>query len=394
MRKIIFSITILILLLTSFDFVLAQPGKAEITFFYSETCSYCLKEEKFLNQLEEKYNDLVIHRYNVADRESVELLKDLYEQYQVSEEQWGMIPVTFLKEKYLIGYDKDETTGKEIESCIEECLVETGESGTDWMEASLKKIKLPILGEIEISNLSPILLSVAFGVLDGFNACAMIALAFLLSVLIASSASRKRLILIGGTFILVSGLVYFLFIATWLNLFLVTFNIKLITNIVAVIIILSAIFILKDYFTDIVCKLCETDPAKQNIFTKIQQKLFAKMQQFSSADMPLPIALLGIAVVAAGVNMIELICSFGLPLAFTKILTSWRLSKASYYFYLLIYIIFYMIDDFVIFLIAIYTLKMTQASQKYLKLVTLISGIVLLILGLIMLINPEILILN
>jgi len=193
---------------------------------------------------------------------------------------------------------------------------------------------------------------------------------------------------------LVSGLVYFLFIATWLNLFLVTFNIKLITNIVAVIIILSAIFILRDYFTDVVCKLCETDPAKQNIFTRIQQKLFTKMQQFSSADMPLPLALLGIAVVAAGVNMVELACSFGLPLAFTKILTSWNLSKASYYFYLLIYIIFYMIDDFVIFLIAVYTLKMTQASQKYLKLVTLVSGIVLLILGLIMLINPEILILS
>ncbi len=394
MRKIIFSITILILLLTSFDFVLAQPGKAEITFFYSETCSYCLKEEKFLNQLEEKYNDLVIHRYNIADRESVELLKDLYQQYQVPEEQWGMIPATFLKEKYLIGYGGDETTGKEIENCIKECLVETEESETGLMEASLKKIKLPILGEIEISNFSPLLLSVVLGTLDGFNACAMIALGFLLSVLIASSGTRRRIILIGGTFILVSGLVYFLFIATWLNLFLITFNIKFITNLVAIIIILSAIFILRDYFTDVICKLCETDPAKQNIFTKIQQKLFAKMQQFSSTDVPLPIALLGIAVVAAGVNMIELACSFGLPLVFTKILTSWKLSKASYYFYLLVYILFYMIDDFVIFLIAVYTLKITQTSQKYLKLVTLISGIVLLILGLIMLINPEILILS
>ena len=393
MRKIIFSIIVLILLLTSFDFVLAQPIKAEITFFYSETCAHCLKEKKFLNQLEEKYNDLVIHEYNVADKESVELLKDLYEQYQVPEEQWGMIPATFLKEKYLIGYGGDETTGKEIENCIKECLVETGVSGTDLMEASLKKIKLPILGEVEISNLSPLLLSISFGVLDGFNACAMIALGFLLSVLIGSG-TRKRIILIGGTFILVSGLVYFLFIAAWFNLFLITFNIKLITNLAAIIIILSAIFILRDYFTDVICKLCETDPAKQNIFTKIQQKLFAKMQQFSSTNMPLPIALLGIAVVAAGVNMVELACSFGLPLAFTKILTSWNLPKASYYFYLLVYILFYMIDDFVIFLIAVYTLKITQASQKYLKLVTLVSGIVLLILGLIMLINPEILILT
>jgi len=393
MRKNVFAILALLLLFTSVDFVFAQPEQVEISFFYSKTCPHCVQEKRFLEKLENKYNKLLIHKYNIAEQDRVEMLKGFYEKYGVPKEEWGFVPATFLKDKYLIGYRGDEITGKEIEDCIQECLTGADSVGTDWMEASLKEINLPVFGKINVSNLSPLLLSITMGALDGFNACAMVALGFLLTVLI-SSGTRKRLALIGGTFILVSGLIYFLFIAAWLNLFLVTFNIKIITNLVAVIVILSGIFVLRDYFTDVVCKLCETDPAKQNIFTRVQKKLFTKMQKFSATDMPLPLALLGISIVAAGVNMIELACSFGLPLVFTKILTSWSLPKASYYFYLLVYILFYMIDDFIIFLIAVYTFKMTQASTKYLKAATLISGLILLVLGILMLINPSILILS
>ena len=393
MKKIILFISIVCLLFASFNVAAAQSGQAEISFFYSETCPHCAEENKFLEKMEEKYDNLVIHKYSLSDKSSIEVLKQLYYQYDVPEEEWGFVPVTFLKDKYLIGYGGDDITGKEIEDCIEECLIENQESGTEWMEASLKEINVPFLGTIEVSSLSPLLLSVVMGALDGFNACAMVALGFLLSVLI-SSGTRKRLVLIGGTFILISGLIYFLFIAAWFNLFLVTFNMNLVTNIVAIIIILSGIFILRDYFRGVVCKLCQVSSDKDNLLTRTQRYLFNKMQRFAASDVSLPIAILGISVVAAGVNMIELACSFGLPLAFTKILTSWNLPKLSYYFYLIVYIIFYMIDDFIIFLIAVYTLKMTQASEKYLKVITLVSGLVLLGLGIIMLINPSLLTLS
>jgi len=373
--------------------VLAQGSQAEITMFYSETCPHCHNEGRFLDGLETKYENLIINRYNIAEKESIDLLKELYQKYEVPENEWGLIPITFLKEKYLVGYEGDDIAGKKIENYVKERLTQEEETEIDWMEASVKKITLPVIGEVEISNFSPLVLAIIFGALDGFNACAMVALGFLLSVLI-SSGIRKRVILIGGTFILVSGFVYFLFISAWLNLFLVTLNIKLITNVVSVIIILSAIFVLRDYFTGVICKLCDVDPQKQGLFVKIQRQLFIKMQEFSGKDVPLPLALLGIALVAAGVNMVELACSFGLPLAYTKILTGLNLPKASYYFYLLIYIVFYMIDDFIIFLIAVYTLKTTQASEKYLKIITLISGLVLLALGLAMFFRPELLILT
>src|SRR5690606_39107381 len=64
------------------------------------------------------------------------------------------------------------------------------------------------------------LFTLAVGLLDGFNPCAMWVLLFLLSMLI-NLRDRRRMALIAGTFVAVSGAVYYAFMAAWLNVFLV-----------------------------------------------------------------------------------------------------------------------------------------------------------------------------
>ena len=356
--------------------------KTEISFFYSQICPYCKAEKIFLEDLSKKYSEIEIKSLGVFEKENIEILGGFYEKYQVPKEKRGFVPITFIRDRYFLGFSDE--IGKEIENFI---------LGIETKEALPSEVKIPFLGKINVSKFSPLALAVILGTVDGFNACAMTALVFLLAVLIASGI-RKRIFLIGGTFILVSGIVYFLFISAWLNLFACLANVKFITGFVGLIVIIFAIFLLKDYFHGIVCKICEIKPGKESIFVRIERKLFKKMERLSSKEIFLPTALLGIAVVAAGVNMVELCCSFGFPLVFTKILTSWNLSSLSYYFYILIYILFYMLDDFIIFLVAILTLRITSVSQRYLKTIKLISGILLLLLGLIMLIKPSILMLG
>ena len=356
--------------------------KQRFLFFYSQICPYCKAEKIFLEDLSKKYSEIEIKSLGVFEKENIEILGGFYEKYQVPKEKRGFVPITFIRDRYFLGFSDE--IGKEIENFI---------LGIETKEALPSKVKIPFLGKINVSKFSPLALAVILGTVDGFNACAMTALVFLLAVLIASGI-RKRIFLIGGTFILVSGIVYFLFISAWLNLFACLANVKFITGFVGLIVIIFAIFLLKDYFHGIVCKICEIKPGKESIFVRIERKLFKKMERLSSKEIFLPTALLGIAVVAAGVNMVELCCSFGFPLVFTKILTSWNLSSLSYYFYILIYILFYMLDDFIIFLVAILTLRITSVSQRYLKTIKLISGILLLLLGLIMLIKPSILMLG
>jgi len=409
----------------------------EINFFRSNTCPHCNHEEEFLEELEGKYQ-IKVNRFLVSEKDNAQLLLRLYNEYEVSSELRGYIPATFVGERYFIGYDTPEKMGWKIEHYIQELVVERLErqkeeeqseeepeeepeetepekpeegGGGEVFEEDERKISIPYLGEIKIdfqnrkidaklvfigdiginfSNKSPLFISILFGTLDGFNACAMVALGFLLAVLIGTG-TRKRIFLIGGTFILVSGLVYFLIISAWMELFLCLSHIKLITTLIGIIVVIFSASLLKDYWRGITCKICELGKTKDNFLTRFQKKLFEKMEMFSSGKISLPLSLLGIAVVAAGVNMVELCCSFGLPVAFTKMLSSFSLPGSSHYFYILIYVTFYMLDDFLIFLFAVLAMRITQTSERYLKAVKLISGILLLVLGLIMIIRPELL---
>ncbi len=400
-NKFLLSSLFLLLLIFVPNYSFSQE-KIEVDFFYSPTCPHCAQEKEFLNSLKEKYPEIKIREFNSFEKKNYERLEALYQQFDVPEIDQGWVPVIFIGEKYYTGFAPQ--IAEKIEKCIEGTIAENPLDESSCEEnnpteisaeiASLIEerggISLPIIGKINISNSSPLILSIVLGTLDGFNACAMIALGLLLTILI-STGIRKRVLLIGGTFILVSGAVYFLFISAWLNLFLALEHIKIITYLVGAIVIFFSIFLLKDYFQDRICKLCQIDPKKQTIFTKFEKKLLRKIEKFSTSQMSLPVLLGGVIVVAIGINLVELVCSVGIPLAFTKILSTLNLSSLSYYFYLVIYIIFYMIDDFIIFLIAIITLKSASISEKYLKAVKLISGIALLILGFLMIFHPEIL---
>jgi len=381
--------------------VSAQEENVQIDIFYSTSCPHCKEAKYFLHNLDQEYLDseLIIIEHNIAEKDNIELLKKLYLEYNVSQENYGSVPIIFIADKYVVGYS--EKIGELIKNYLAELIQECREKEQQNCEQNQttedpekieteREFKIPFIGQIDISGFSPLILSIVVGALDGFNACAMVALGFLLAVLVTTGI-RKRVLLIGGVFILVSGAVYFLFISAWLNLFMFIGYQKYVQIIVALVIIFFSIIVLKDYFSGVVCKVCNVSDEKQSFFNKLQKKLFVRMSQLSKAKMSLGLVLVGTAVVAVGVNLVELACSFGFPLAYTKILTSYNLPTVQYYGYLLVYILFYMIDDFLIFLIAVITLKVTKASEKYLKIIKLISGIVLLIMGLIMLFRPELL---
>jgi len=365
-------------------------NKIKLNFFYSQTCPHCAQEKKFLKSLETKYPQLQVIYHDVGTKESIELLQNLYTEHQIPKQSHGLVPISFIGGKYFIGFN--QKTGQKIKNCLKGLINNKADSEEQTCDNS-SQISLPIIGKINPAEHSPLVMAILLGGLDGFNACAMMALGFLLAVLIATGI-RKRIFLIGGTFILVSGLVYFIFIAAWLNLFLVLEQIQIITTLIGIIVVVFAIIMLKDYAHGVVCKLCQVNTKnsqKQSIFSKIEKKLFAKMEFLAQSKISLPLILLGTAAVAAGINMVELVCSFGFPLAFTKILTELNLSGSQYYFYLVVYVIFYMLDDFLIFLVAVITLRVTGISQKYLRTIKLIAGIFLLALGLTILLKPELL---
>lgn len=371
---------------------LIKQNEIKAYLFWTEGCPLCSQEKSFLKGIEKEYPNFKVTYLNVNQEKNAQLLKQVVEELNI--ENPGL-PLLVIGEKTIIGWRNEETTGKAIKEAIG-CYLETkcpdvvGKILTRFTalgeiskEKPLpEKIKIPIIGEIETKNLSLPLLSIILGGLDGFNPCAMWVLVFLITLLIKMK-DRKKMWILGSSFIIASAFVYFLFMSAWLNLILFLGFIFWIRLIVGLIALGSGVYNLRDYFVNPEGS-CKVAPAKQkkNIIEKMKEVVHKKEFIFS---------LIGIIILAGMVNLIELICSAGFPVIFTQVLALSHLAKWQYYLYMLIYIFVFMLDDLIVFIGAMLTLKITGITNKYSRLSHLIGGLLMLLIGLLLIFKPEVL---
>lgn len=375
MKKIILIILLIIFLGLAANFSFGKEKLAEINFFYSPFCPHCLKEKEFLYKLKEKYPEIEIKEYDlISFPENKEILIEFYKIYQVPKKDWGLVPVTFTPTEYFIGFN--QRIGKEIESCIKECLI--GEKRPP------PEIKIPILGEIDLSRLSLPALTIILAALDGFNPCAMWILLFLIALLI-NAGSRKRIWLVGGTFILVSGIVYFLLLAAWLNLFLVISYVNFTRMAIGILALGFGTWQIKN-FLKLKPGVCPV--GERGIGAKIGNQLKDRAQKLVFSPLTLGIVF-SVMILAIGINLVEFFCSAGLPATFTRILALNPLSTLSYYFYLFLYTFIFMLDDLLVFSLALITLRKIGFTDKYHRWSTLIGGLLIFILGILLIFKPQ-----
>lgn len=388
---------------------IVEAKEINLYLFYGDGCPHCAKEKEYFEELKTKYDDLHITQYEVwYDENNQELLSKVKETLNSTS---NYVPYTVIGDKYFIGFN--DNTKLQIENAIDDCLqnecidvvgkVEKGEEvnldqnkgETEIIEESENEktseeenIKdIPIIGKINIKNFSLPIITIVMGLVDGFNPCAMWVLIFLISMLI-NSKDRKRMWILGLTFLLTSSLIYLLFMVAWLNVAIKMNTIIWLRTIIAIVALIAGFINLRSYYRsikkDVGCEVVDKNKRK-NIINKIKK--------FTS-EKSLFLAIIGIIALAISVNFIELACSAGLPLLFTEILALNELSGMTYFIYILIYILFYLLDDIIIFSIAVITYKVTGISNKYSKYSHLIGGIIMLIIGLLMLFKPDWIMLN
>ncbi len=348
-----------------------DQNMVEIFLFWSIGCPHCKAETEFLQGLEEKYSEKIEVHYLLAS-DNAELFHQLAEEMGVST-QW--VPATFIPlcNWNTVGFN--DSVGVEIESKISGKLDEITCEEDNYL-------LVPILGRVETDNISLPLFTVVLAGLDGFNPCAIWVLMFLLSLLIYSK-SRKRILFIGGIFIATSGLIYFLFMAAWLNLFLFIGYTEIMRVIIALIALAFGAINLKDFFAF-------KKGLSLTIPDSVKPKLFKKMRDITTAEMSLGLVLTTVFL-AVFVNLIELACTLGLPAIYTRILTLQNFPPIIYYLYLAVYNIIYVIPLAIIVGVFAYTMGGRKLSEKEGRILKLVSGALMLTLGLVMLFAPELL---
>jgi hypothetical protein len=273
----------------------------------------------------------------------------------------------------IVGFDP-ETTPSRIRAALEDGGALIGSAAP-----TSGSVDLPLVGRVEVTSLGLPLFTFVAGLVDGFNPCATWVLLFLLAMLV-NLKSRPRMALIAGTFVAVSGAVYFAFMAAWLTLFMAVGISRPVRILLAVVAISIGTVNLKDFFAlGRGPSLSIPESAKPGLYRRVRAILHAE---------DVAGAMVGIVVLAVLVNLVELLCTAGLPALYTGILTSQRLHPWEYYAYLMLYIAAYMLDDAILVTVGVVTLgkrKLQERGGRWLK---LLSGAVIFVLGVLLLLRP------
>ncbi|MFA5838341.1 MAG: hypothetical protein WC849_00135 [Candidatus Paceibacterota bacterium] len=355
----------------------AQEIKPELNldFFYSETCPHCIAENAFLNKIDGKYEGLTINRFLISEEKNISLMYKTLQDANKSE-YFGVVPLTFVGKEFFAGFDSEDKMGVEIEKSIQNQLQKV-----EIKEQRGKNLNLPILGEINIQNYSLPALAVVLGTLDGVNVCSLGALVLILG-LVLKLRSRKKIFLFGGTYLIITALVYGVLIILWNKLFVfLGAYLKTIELVIGGIGLIGGVYFIKEFLR--IRKqglVCESSNSK--IISSASQKIkniFDKKGIFGM--------LFGIIVFSGLVTIIEFPCSAVVPVSFAGILAEKGISNFWTLIYIGMFILFYLLDEIVVFAIAVYKMDIWLTSPKFTKWASLIEGIILIALGLYYIIN-------
>jgi len=378
---------------------LAQTTAVDVYVFWREGCPHCERELAFLRGLQSRDLDVRLHALEVGRDVGHRLA--LTEVARRLRAERVAVPFTVIGERHLIGYNDDASTGAQIEALVQACragpcpdLVAAALSaahhasrpanGPDPAAASSAPdtVRAPMLGDIALRGLSLPALTVVLGAVDGFNPCAMWTLVFLIGLLVGMR-DKMRMWVLGAAFIAASAAVYFVFMAAWLNLLLFLGMLLWIRLAVGAVAIAGGAYYLREYWVnrDGVCKV--TGQARR-------QRVLGRLRALAS-ERSFLLSLGGIVLLAFAVNLIELLCSAGIPAVYTQVLAYNRLPAWQYYAYLVLYILVFMLDDLIVFFSAMATLQVTGLGTRYVRWSHLIGGVLLLAIGALLWLRPDLL---
>jgi hypothetical protein len=313
------------------------------------------------------------------------------------------IPGFVFCRQVMIGFDTAATTGADLERALDACHADrvanpgadTAPTATPATSAAAaggqttietpspgSVVHLPFIGSVNAEALSLPLLTLVLAGMDAFNPCAFFVLLFLLSLLVHAK-SRTRMLIVGGTFVLFSGIVYFVFMAAWLNVFLIAGELRVITMVAGLLALTVAALNIKDYFWfKEGPSLSIPDAAKPGLFKRMREVV-------TTGNMgPMLASTVLLAIVA---NSYELLCTAGFPMVYTRALTLASLEPWQYYAWLAAYNVIYVLPLLAIVIVFTRTMGARKLSESEGRILKLVSGFMMLGFGLVLLFAPGLL---
>lgn len=365
-------------------------------------CAHCDAEKAFLSDLSSRRADFEVRFYDIEGSSG----RDLFDRVTESEKLSKSTPITIVGTTIVQGFDKPETTGKRIETLVDENLGKKNygfegllsAGGSSGVEKTIGGtcddgavcrtpggepflVSVPFFGTVDVARYSLPALASVLGFVDGFNPCAMWVLVTFLLVLV-QLGDRRKVWTVAGLFILAEAVMYYLILNVWFGTWDFVGLDRIVTPVVGLIAIGGGLFFLYEWlYSDGTCVVVDV---------KKRAKISGQIRKLATEPFTW-ITASGIVALALSVNVIEFACSIGIPQAFTKIIEMNHLGFLQTQGLMAIYIFFYMVDDLVVFAFALWGAGKLQQTNAYVRWCNLFGGVLMVVLGLLLLLKPEIL---
>ena len=335
-------------------------------FFWARGCPFCEQQKVFLQELKKEYPALHVRDYSIPDPRNEQILKEMIDLHPGAERYFGSVPMTFFGDNFFIGFDSG------VEQRIRSQVAFYYGEIAAVPELGDRTFDVPLIGVIGIENWSLGALAIIIGAIDGFNVCSLGALILILS-LVLTFKSRKLTLILGGSFILVTVIVYGILMFIWHQLFLVFAPYLLLMRIIiGTMALLGGLYLARQFF-----RFWKKGPVCESRENKIIRIATSKLEAVFQKKKGILALLTAITLFALVITIVEFPCTAVFPLIFTGILAEANLSTMAALPYILIYLLFYMLDELAIFLVAVFTRNIWIASPKFMTVFSAIGAALL-----------------
>ncbi|MDP2774206.1 MAG: hypothetical protein Q8O61_11700 [Nocardioides sp.] len=350
-----------------------SADEVELILFWGDGCPHCAAEKEWLAYAELEYPQLTVVQYEVwYDDQNRELLEETAA--EMGFEPSG-VPVTIVGDQHWIGWS--DPIRDEIAAVIGSASGRGGDEAPETAKSS--RVDVPIFGDVAVSSDSLVFSTLVIGFVDGVNPCSLWVISVLLAIVVRTG-SRRRVFAIGVTFLLVTAAMYALYMAGIYSAMGVISRLGAIQLVVAVIAGVFGLVSVKDYFAwKVGLSFTIPDASKPG--------LYRRMRAAAGHEQLVP-ALGATVGLAVGVSLLETPCTAGFPILWTGLLDANGVGRAEAVFLFLLYMVPFLLDELIIFTIAVVTLRATKMQERHGRLLKLVGGTMMLALAVTVLVDP------
>ncbi len=348
------------------------PAAVELILFWGDGCPHCAAEKRFLADLGGEFPDLVVSLYEVWHNAAN---RDLFAATAAAAGiEAQAVPTTFIGDHVWVGFT--DAIGEEMRTVVAAAF-----EGREVTPERSYVVDVPIMGEVDLGGRSLVVSTVVIGFVDGINPCSLWVLSVLLA-LVLHSGSRRRVAAVGGVFLLVTSSMYGLYIVGAYSALSYVGYLTWIRVAIAVVAGVLGLLQLKE------AAGVSTGPSL-GLSPSARPGMFRRMRRLADPERSLPGLLVATAGLAVGVSLLETPCTVGLPILWTDLLAKNDVPFAGAAVLFLIYLAVFLLDELIVFLGVVTTMRALKVQEHHGRALKLVSGVVMVTLAVVMIAFPS-----